>query len=88
MIDDTVLLSMFKDQEGEGGRGGRSHSHQAQSNNWQEINGFHLQNSTSFSEYQLPTTNITTTITLFTIHHHINNNNNNNLLVKYLFVRF
>ena len=50
MIDDTVLLSMFKDQEGEGGRGGRSHSHQAQSNNWQEINGFHLQNSTSFSE--------------------------------------
>jgi len=51
MIDDTVLLSMFKEQEGEGGRGGRSqsHSHQSQSNNWQEINGFHLQNSTSFS---------------------------------------
>ena len=52
MIDDTVLLSMFKEQEGEGGRGGRSHSHQTQSNNWQtELNGFHLQNSTSFSEY-------------------------------------
>ena len=51
MIDDTVLLSMFKEQEGEAGRGGRSHSHSHQSNNWPEMNGFHLQNTTSFSEY-------------------------------------
>ena len=72
MIDDTVLLSMFKEQEGEGGRGGRSHSHSHQSNNWQEINGFHLQNSTSFSEY----------------HHHHHHHHHHKTVISCLIVRF
>ena len=55
MLDDTVLLHLFKeDPQGRAGAEGVRPQAEARnlSQNWNDINGYHLQSSTSFCEYQ------------------------------------
>ena len=51
MIDDRVLLHLFKEQDSEGQEEGKAGVLQSvQEQGWQDINGYNLQNSNSFCE--------------------------------------
>ena len=55
MIDDRVLLHLFKEQDSEGERVGQEEDkagvlQSVQEQGWQDINGYNLQSSNSFCE--------------------------------------